>query len=560
MRRRVPLYAVLCLVALVGSAYSPASAQAPFSAGAAAFAPAPAAAKPVPAPLLVADEHVAKVLVKGRELEIQRRWSEALTWYEEALRQYPQQQSLEQRLHLTRIHYDLSGRYGDAAYRASLGELSRDRLLQLYDEVLTKIQSHYVEPPHWQQLADSGTAGLMEALLDPLFLEHNLPNVPQPKVETFRRLLNDRVFGAQTKDRQATLNVAAYAARLASEQLGMRETAVIYEYVSGAAGGLDPYSTFLSTGKLNEVYSQIEGNFVGLGIELKSSDGSLLIVKTFAGGPADRAGIRPGDRIVAVGGRSMQEISTDQAANLLQGPEGSSCDVSVVTAGQAPRQLRVRREQVEVPSIDEVKIVDRERGIGYLRLTCFQKTTSRDMDQALWKLHRDGMKSLIVDLRGNPGGLLNISVDIVDKFVDDGVIVSTKGRNPHEDYSYTAHRSNTWQVPLVVLIDGDSASASEIFAGAIRDHHRGTIVGARSYGKGSVQGIYPLNTINGGIRLTTAKFYSPNGHPFSRVGVEPDVAVQVRARPTDEGQIVANQTDSGFEAALGVARRQMAAR
>ena len=132
------------------------------------------------------------------------------------------------------------------------------------------------------------------------------------------------------------------------------------------------------------------------------------------------------------------------------------------------------------------------------------------------------------------------------------MIVSTRGRNPHEDYSYTAHRPGTWQVPLVVLIDGDSASASEIFAGAIRDHRRGTIVGARSYGKGSVQGIYPLNTINGGIRLTTAKFYSPEGHPFSRVGVAPDVAVEVRARPTDDGQFVANQADPALEAALGV--------
>src|SRR6202008_2306840 len=132
-------------------------------------------------------------------------------------------------------------------------------------------------------------------------------------------------------------------------------------------------------------------------------------------------------------------------------------------------------------------------GVGYLRLTCFQKTTSRDLDAALWRLHREGMKSLIVDLRGNPGGLLNISVDVVDKFVNEGVIVSTRGRNAQEDYSYTAQPPGTWQVPLTVLIDGDSASASEIFAGAIRDHHRGTLVGTRSYGKGSVQGIFPLN-------------------------------------------------------------------
>lgn len=550
MRFRALLASMCCGALFAAWTVAPAAAQtaAPVAAPAATVASAPT------------EEKLTQLLVQGRELETQRRWSEALSWYEDALRQYPQHQSLEERLHLTRIHYDLSGRYGDQAYRASLDTLGRDKLLELYDEILQKIQTHYVEPPHWQQLVDSGTAGLMEALLDPLFLEANLPQVPQPQVEAFRRTLRSQVFGSQTQNRQQALNVAAYAARLASEQLGLRESAAIYEYVCGAANGLDPYSTFLSTGKLNEVYSQIEGNFVGLGVELKANDGALLIVKTFTGGPADRAGIRAGDRIIAVEGRATSELSTDQAANMLQGVEGSVVDVTVETPGVAPRRLRVRREQVEVPSVDEVKLVDRAAGIGYLRLTCFQKTTSRDLDTALWKLHGEGMRSLIIDLRGNPGGLLNISVEVVDKFVGDGVIVSTKGRNPHEDYSYSARRAGTWQMPLVVLIDGDSASASEIFAGAIRDHGRGTIVGARSYGKGSVQGIYPLATINGGIRLTTAKFYSPNGHPFSRVGVQPDVAIQTTARPTADGSFVATAGDAALDAALNVARNAVAAR
>ena len=514
-----------------------------------------------------ADVHqdVAESLRQGRELEAQRRWSEALAFYEEALRRNPQQQPLEERLHLTRIHYDLAGRYGDPQFRDGIRTMGREKTLELYDEVLLKIQSHYVDPPHWQQLVDSGTASLMEALLDPLFLEANLPNVPQQQVEAFRRVLRDRMFGAKSDDRQAALNLASFAAQAGREQLGLTEAATIHEYICGAANALDPYSTFLSTGKLNEVYSQIEGNFVGLGVELKSSEGALLIVKVFEGGPAHKAGLRAGDRITAVEGRTTQELSTDQAANMLQGPEGSSVEVLVQTQGFEPRRLRVRREQVEVPSVDDVKIVDQSAGIGYLRLTCFQKTTSRDLDSALWRLHREGMKSLIIDLRGNPGGLLNISVEVVDKFVEAGIIVSTRGRNPYEDYSYPAHKAGTWNVPLVVLIDGDSASASELFAGAIRDHRRGTIVGSRSYGKGSVQGIYPLSTINGGIRLTTAKFYSPNGHPFSRVGVAPDVNVtataQQVARPTFEGQMVAAPpVDPAFEAAVQAARGHVAQR
>jgi carboxyl-terminal processing protease len=208
-----------------------------------------------------------------------------------------------------------------------------------------------------------------------------------------------------------------------------------------------------------------------------------------------------------------------------------------------------------------VQIVDRDYGVGYLKLTCFQKTTSRDLDSALWRLHREGMKSLIMDLRGNPGGLLTSSVEVVDKFVEDGAIVSTRGRNSLEDYTYTAHRAGTWRVPLVVLIDGDSASASEIFAGAIRDHHRGKIIGQRSYGKGSVQGIFPLTVAGCGLRLTTAKFYSPNNLPISNVGVQPDQVVQKVAKPVDGALAVTTlDTDPVVAAAVQSARQQVAKR
>ena len=196
----------------------------------------------------------------------------------------------------------------------------------------------------------------------------------------------------------------------------------------------------------------------------------------------------------------------------------------------------MRRERVDVPSVEDVKIVDREHGVGYMRISSFQKTTSRDVDTALWSLHRKGMRSLIVDVRGNPGGLLTASVQVADKFVNSGTIVSTRGRNPSEDFDYAAHQIGTWRVPLTVLIDGDSASASEIFAGAIHDHRRGQIVGQQSYGKGSVQGIFPLRKARAGIRLTTAKFYSPSGRAISKQGVTPTIVVQTVAKPITDGQ------------------------
>jgi carboxyl-terminal processing protease len=201
-------------------------------------------------------------------------------------------------------------------------------------------------------------------------------------------------------------------------------------------------------------------------------------------------------------------------------------------------------------------MLDPQAGIAYLRMTSFQKTTVRDLDTALWKLHRDGMKYLVIDLRGNPGGLLTASVDIVDRFVTEGAIVSTRGRSPGEDYDYQARLVGTWRVPLVVLIDGNSASASEIFAGAIRDHHRATIVGTRSYGKGSVQGIFPLNTTHAGLRLTTARFYSPSGQPISRRGVQPDVLVHVAAKANADGTgSDADGRDAALDAAVQIARQ-----
>jgi carboxyl-terminal processing protease len=228
--------------------------------------------------------------------------------------------------------------------------------------------------------------------------------------------------------------------------------------------------------------------------------------------------------------------------------------------GSSPQPLVLTRQRVEVPCVEGVKIIDAQNGVGYLKLNSFQKTTPRDVDAALWKLHREGMKSVIIDLRGNPGGLLNAAVELADKFIYDGAIVSTRGRNPREDYSYTAHTVGTWRVPLVVLIDGDSASASEIFAGAIRDRHRGLVVGERSYGKGSVQGIFPLSSSKGGVRLTTAKFFSPSGQAISRNGVTPDVAVRMVAKQPSDGGLLAPENDSILKAGLQVARDQLSKR
>ena len=478
------------------------------------------------------DAHIDGLLQQGHRLEAEGRWGEALSHYENAIRTFPEDRSLRRRFDFARMHYDLRRRYSDSSHRDALNRLTLEQALDVYTEVLLKVQTHYVKAPHWKELLEQGINGFDVALGEPVFLSSHMPDVSREEIGEFRhalrRELGPMVIGNHAQAREAV----AHAARMAQRHLGISPTSVVFEFMCGATNSLDVYSAYLTPDQLNEVYSQIEGNFVGLGIELRMDNNRLEIVRVISGSPAQKAGIRDGDCIIAVDGRSVADMTTDEAANLLQGKADTAVTLDLMTKGQPARRISVRRERVEVPSVDNVRIVDREKGIGYLRLTCFQKTTCKDLDNALWKLYRDGMRGgLIVDLRGNPGGLLVTSVEAVDRFVERGVIVSTRGRDVREGYTYSAHTEGTWRVPLVVLIDKDSASAAEIFAGAIRDHHRGTIVGHQSYGKGSVQGIFPLNGSLAGMRLTTAKFYSPNGQAYSFVGVKPDIRVQTAAKP-----------------------------
>ena len=504
---------------------------------------------------------VGDLLRQGRELELERRWAEALSHYESSLRRFPSNETFRRRLDYSRLHYDVVRRCADTSYGRLIQELSLDEAVSLYSEVLRKIQTHYVEAPNWKLLVIHGTNDLEAAFAESGFREQNLPGASEAQIDQFRYEIRRMMASEVIQSREAAADVVLRISHLARERLGAEPVAVVLECMCGATNSLDTYSTYLTPDQLNDVYSQIEGNFVGLGIEIKAKEGALHIVRVIPNSPAERAGLVGGDRIIAVDDQPTRELSTDKAASLLQGEAGTIARLAVLSGGDRIRNVSVRRERVEVPSIDGTQIIDPDYGIGYLRLTCFQKTTARDLDAALWNLHRAGMRSLIMDLRGNPGGLLITSVEVVDRFVESGVIVTTRGRTPQEDLTYSAHAVGTWSVPLVVLIDENSASAAEIFAGAIRDHRRGAIMGTRSYGKGSVQGIFPLHSHDAGVRLTTARFYSPLGHPFSHVGVEPDPQLTVHhvARPTETGEQV-EHVDQDLEAALELARRTVAQR
>jgi carboxyl-terminal processing protease len=507
------------------------------------------------------------LLEKGQQLEAQHHWGEALSHYEKSLRKHPSDPSLRRLHDLAKLHYGLEHRYHDNSFQQSIDLLEPHQALSLYSELLQKLKSHYVNMPPWHQLGSRGLTALDIALSDTLFQQANgLQNRPQltpGHMPDVRRQLAQALNRHAINGPKDLIALARDVAQRLEREIGLRQSATILEFITSAAGGLDNYSAYLTSNQLRDIYSQIEGNFVGLGVELRADHGALLIVHVIPGSPAEKSGIHQGDRIVAVDGQTTSSLSTDEAAALLTGEEGTWVQITAHAPGQKPRILKIRREHVDVPSLEDVDIVDADFGVAYIRVPAFQKTTSRDLETALWELHRQGMRSLVLDLRGNPGGLLTSSVEVADKFLTQGKIVSTRGRSTQEDFNYQAHYGGTWRVPLVVLIDGDSASASEIFASAIKDNNRGLLIGSRSYGKGSVQGIFPLGYAGSGIRLTTAKFFSPKDQAISGHGVVPDRKIQAHraARPTELGLVIETSSrDAALDAAIEAARSRIAAR
>jgi carboxyl-terminal processing protease len=492
---------------------------------------------------------------KGLELEQSQLWSDAVRHYETESRNHPDSARLYQRLIISRLHLDVNRRFQDDSFVNSIGQLGTNQALDLYSEILANLQTHYVDDVDWARVQLHGTAALEVALQERRFIDKVLPHTDRAAIEQFRMKVHHRLANRRTDTRFDLRANAAYVADLAHSQLGLPGTATVLEYLSGAVSTLDTYTRLLSPSQRDEMFSNIEGNFVGLGVELQTDQDCLPILSVIPGGPAAEAGIVAGEKIVAVQASRCSEVEPETVADMLRGPEFSYVEITVASVTGVERKLNVQRRRVEVPSVENVHFVNPDQGVAYFRITNFQKTTTHDVDQALYKLQRQGtgIRSLIIDVRGNPGGLLSAAVEVADRFIGQGRIVTTRGRNVRENFEYSAHRANTWNVPMAVLIDKNSASASEIFAGAIADNGRGVIVGEKSYGKGSVQGIFRMQSAPFGLCLTTAKFYSPSGRAISDNGVLPTVIAEptyIAARPNAAGQLTLDTEDAVLQKAV----------
>jgi len=302
---------------------------------------------------------------------------------------------------------------------------------------------------------------------------------------------------------------------------------LIYGALKGMLASLDPYSQFMDPESFKEIRVETKGEFGGLGIEISIKDGLLTIISPLEDTPAHKAGIKAGDRIVKIDGELTKDITLLDAVKKLRGRPGTDVTVTILREDEKRVfDLKVTRAVIKIESIKDAMIL--ENNIGYIRLTEFQERSPRDLEEALKKLKSDGMDSLILDLRNNPGGLLDVAVKVADKFIEKGKdIVITKGRAKDMETTYAAKEKPQNDFPLVVLVNGGSASASEIVAGAIQDNKRGIIVGTKTFGKGSVQTVIPLKD-ESALRITTAKYFTPSGRVIHDEGIIPDVVVEYR--------------------------------
>lgn len=297
---------------------------------------------------------------------------------------------------------------------------------------------------------------------------------------------------------------------------------LIDKSLQGLLSNLDAHSTFLDKKSFDSLKSQTDGEFGGLGITVGMRDNALTVIAPIEGTPADKAGIKAGDIIVKINNQATMSMTIDDAVGIMRGTPKTPIDLTIVRKGVGePLKFHIIRDIITVESVYTRTI---DENILYIRVTSFDKKVSTDVKAAI-KKHAAKTKGIILDLRNNPGGLLDQAVELTDLFVDEGVIVSQKGRNKSDDISYSATKKATiTNVPLVVLVNEGSASASEIVSGAIQDLKRGVIVGTKTFGKGSVQVVMPI-TDTEAIKLTIARYYLPSGRTIQAVGVVPDVEV-----------------------------------
>ncbi|MBL8814636.1 MAG: S41 family peptidase [Planctomyces sp.] len=427
------------------------------------------------------------------------------------------------------IDRSITLRYSDPINLRAIRAIDRDHAERLFMEVSRRIDERSLRPTSYDVRVRRGLRNLTIALDNPKFAEQFFSKETTFRIDAFRNSLSRtadamvcRDFSDAEQMLSRVIDDASRAGVLSPGVIGVEFSAASLDTLDEYSG-LDLAEPEPGTGESFEIRMTgvLDEEITGIGVEVREHPEGMVIVRTLRDGPAREAGIEPGDIVTQIGRQPIAGMTLAQIVDLMHGPAGSRLEIEITRPGSESKKMTLIRRRIRMWTVNDARLLNGTQ-TAYFSLSRFSQSTVDEIDETLIDLHAQGMTSLIIDLRGNPGGLLSTCVEVCDRFIACGTIVSTRGRLSSDNMTEDATYPRTWKVPLVVLIDEHSASASEIFAAAIQENLRGLIVGNRSYGKGAVQTHFQLESVPGSLRLTTALFYSPNGHKMAGRGVLPD--------------------------------------
>jgi carboxyl-terminal processing protease len=463
---------------------------------------------------------------KALDSEKKGQWTAACDCYDKILKVDRTQADIRERYQVCLRHAQQLRRHRDPSLRALFRQPFTDAL-NAYEEVLHTLQGNYVEKDRIRLglLFHAGLQELRFALEDDAFLQEQLPDVSLDKIRAFAAQLEqwpERDFARRAEVREQVRGVCLAGL----DAVGLNPSAVIVEFAAGACTALDEYTAYLTPAQLNYVQASLKGEYVGVGLEVGLAEQKLVVAGVLPGSPAAEKGLKPGDRILRIDGQPAENQPPEVAMARLLGKVGSALELEVLPAGDtAALKIRLVRQLVLVPSVERSPMP--QDGVGYVRIVSFQDSTVQELKDAVLHLQTAGMKVLVLDVRGNGGGSFPAAVQVAEMFLTDGTIVSTDSQIKRFRNTFKSHNPNAWTMPLVLLIDADTASAAEVLAGALKENARATLVGSTTFGKGCVQCVLPLDRAPAGIKITVMKFFSPTNQPYSGRGVSPHVVVDV---------------------------------
>lgn len=486
--------------------------------------------------LSAADEPLRK---QAQEYEREGRWLEACSLYDEMYSRDRTQPEFRDAYRRCLRNYRQVCRHQDSSLWLVIEKLSPSEAMNLIDQVLFVIQTRYVERDRVDltALMHQGIRELRTALDSKPFVQARLPRLRPGELDAFRARLDASLqrkiqTRGEVRDLVRDLTLAGIAISLKPGVLAM-------EIACGLCNSLDEYSFYLAPGRFNHVQSALKGKFVGIGVELTIIDQKVEIARVYRKSPAAEARLGKGDRVTRINGELIEPLSPETATERLMGEAGTVVELEIISRGQTVAQtVRVERQAVLANSVEYEVLGNEANYIGYLRIHNFQESTVQEVKDALQQWRDMPLRGLIIDLRGNLGGLFKSALQVSEMFMGEGVIAHTT--SPVRDLNRTFKSHNvTPLLPLsrdrvILLVDGETASSAEVLAGALKENQRAILIGQTTYGKGSIQSVVPLERLPGGLRLSVAKFTSPSRQPYSERGITPDYLLDTNADPVKE--------------------------